>query len=113
MRTKRSLYNFITSYIPYAILILLGFVKIKVFINILGQDLYALNQLYTNIFSYLTLAEARVGVAFIFRLYKLLAHEKHEEINAIYSGTKILFKNRHYCHISWYHFIIWSTIFNK
>ena len=92
MRTKRSIFNFLTSYIPYMILVVLGFIKIKVFINNLGQDIFALNQLYINIFSYLSLAEAGIGVAFIYRLYKPLAEKQYNVINSVYSGTKILFK---------------------
>lgn len=92
MRTKRSVYNFITSYIPYIILVVLGFVKIKFFINYLGQDLYALNQLYNNVFAYFTIAEAGVGLTFIYHLYKLLAEKDYDAVNAIYSGTKILFR---------------------
>lgn len=90
MRTQRSIYNFLTSYIPYLILVMLGFVKIRLFISHLGEDIYSLNQLYTNVFSYLTVAEAGVGLAFIYRLYKLLANKDYDAINAIYSGTKVL-----------------------
>jgi len=92
MRTKKSLYNFFTSYIPYIVLVVLGFIKIRAFIGNLGEELFALNQLYINIFSYLSLAEAGIGVAFIYRLYKPLVDKQYKVINAMYSGTKELFK---------------------
>lgn len=92
MRTKNGILNFVTGYIFYFILAILGIVKVKVFISSLGQELYALNQLYINLFSYLSLAEAGIGVAFTFRLYKLLAEKNYDGVNSIFSGTKEIFK---------------------
>lgn len=92
MRTRNGLLNFITGYTFYFILAILGIVKVKIFISSLGQELYALNQLYINLFAYLSLAEAGIGVAFTFRLYKLLAEKKYNGINSIFSGTKVIFK---------------------
>jgi len=92
LRTKNGILNFVTGYIFYFILAILGIVKVKVFISSLGQELYALNQLYINLFSYLSLAEAGIGVAFTYRLYKLLAKKDYKGINSIFSGTKEMFK---------------------
>lgn len=92
MRTRNGILNFITGYIFYFIIAVLGFVKVKVFISSLGQSLFALNQLYINVFSYLSIAEAGVGIAFTYRLYKLLAENDYESINSIFSGTKEIFK---------------------
>lgn len=92
MRTKNGILNFITGYFFYFILAILGFIKVKVFLSSLGQELYALNQLYINLFSYLSLAEAGVGTAFTYRLYKLLADENYDGVNAIFSGTKLIFR---------------------
>jgi O-antigen/teichoic acid export membrane protein len=92
MRTKNSIYNFITSYIPHVILALLGFVRINLFLNYLGENIFALNQLYINIFAYLAVTEAGTGLAFVYRLYHPLAFKKHREINSLYSGSKEIFK---------------------
>jgi O-antigen/teichoic acid export membrane protein len=93
MRTKTSIYNFLTSYIPYIMLTFLGFLKINLFLNNLGEDVFALNQLYINVFAYLAITEAGAGVALIYRLYKPLALKKQREINSLYAGSKIIFKN--------------------
>lgn len=93
MRTKKGVLNFISSYVFYFILAILGFIKVKVFISVLGENLYALNQLYISLFSYLSLAEAGIGVAFTYRLYKMLSEKNYNGINAIYSGTKEILKN--------------------
>lgn len=92
MRTKNSLLNFLTSYIFYFLLAILGFVKVKVFIGCLGEDLFSLNQLYINLFSYLSLAEGGLSLAFLYHLYPLLSLNKYNKINEVYSGIKQMFK---------------------
>lgn len=93
MRTKKGILNFLSGYVFYFVLAILGFIKVRVFISSLGDSLYALNQLYVNLFSYLTLAEAGIGAAFTYRLYKKLADKDYDGINKIYSGTKAIFRN--------------------
>lgn len=59
MRTKRIIINLITDIVPQVIILILGVVKIKLFINILGQEKLGLYQLYNQIVAYLVLVEGR------------------------------------------------------
>lgn len=93
MKSKNSILNFLTSYLIYFILVLFGIYKVRLFLNQLGPELYALNQLYGNLFSYLAIAEGGVGLALVYRLYPKLVEKKYDEINELYSGTKIIFRN--------------------
>jgi len=92
MKSKNSLMNFLSSYFIYFVLVLLGILKVKFFLNHLGQDLYALNQLYVNLYSYLAIAEGGISMALIYRLYPRFAEKKYDAINELYSGTKIIYR---------------------
>lgn len=92
MRTKNAFYNIITGLIPQLIIGVLGFFKIKIFINTLGVELNGLMQLFAQIFAYLALAEGGIGTAIQFRLYKLLANQDYEKINNLLKGSKEVFK---------------------
>ncbi|MGN1301421.1 MAG: hypothetical protein ACI4U9_02715 [Clostridia bacterium] len=61
MRTKRVIINLLTDIIPQVIILILGIIKIKLFINILGQGKLGLYQLYNQIVAYLVLVEGRNG----------------------------------------------------
>lgn len=92
MKSKNSIKNFLSSYFIYFILVLLGIYKVRIFLGELGQDLYALNQLYINLYSYLAVAEGGIGMALIYRLYPRFASKQHDEINELYSGTRIIYR---------------------
>ncbi len=92
MKAKNSVLNFISSYIFYFIIIILEFFKIKLFIDYLGENVYSLNQVYVNIFTYLNLMEAGMGSALIYRLYKLLNKKDYDKINKLFSGTVSIFR---------------------
>lgn len=92
MRTKNAVYNVITGIIPQVIIGILGFIKIRVFINTLGVELNGLMQLFAQIFAYLALAEGGIGSAIQFRLYKLLANKEYSKINSLLKGSKDVFK---------------------
>lgn len=80
MRKINSLRNFLTTFFTMMILALLGFVKIDAFLNNLGEELYAINQLFFQIFSYLSIAEAGIGAIIVQRYYKLLVNNEKEDI---------------------------------
>ena len=92
MRKEKSIKNFITSIIPYVILLLLGFLRVSVFIKYLGDEKYALNTLFYQIFVYLSLAEAGAGAYILQLYYKCFANDNKEEIINIYNSAKSLLK---------------------
>ena len=92
MRTKNSIKNLITTIIPYIIIGILGFVRVKYFVNNLGEDVTSVNQLFYNILAYLSLAEGGIGLFIIHKYYKCLIDDDKEKINILYSTSKIYFR---------------------
>lgn len=88
MRKIKSLKNFLSDVIPYFVLAILGFVQIKVFIGSLGEEIYALNQLFIQLFSYISLVEGGVGAIIAQKYYKLFVDNDKEEINRMYTSSK-------------------------
>lgn len=92
MRTKKSIYNFISDVIPFLVLGVLSFIRIRFIIANYGSDVNGYMQLVSQIFSYLALAEAGFGTAVIYKLYKPLADKDKEKISSIVNGSKVIFK---------------------
>lgn len=92
MRTQNSVKNIVTTVLPFLIIGVLGFVKVKVFVAFLQDDLYSLNQLFYQIFSYLSLAEAGFGLFVIQKYYKLLASNNKDEIKKTFANSLAFFK---------------------
>lgn len=92
MRTKNSLKN-IFSMIFFNLLVgILGFIKVKVFVNGLSNDVYSLNQLFYQIFSYMTIADVGFGLILNQKLYQAFAKEDKTEVNKIFSTSKKFYK---------------------
>lgn len=92
MRKEKSLKNFFTNIIPYIILTVLGFFRLKVLLNQLGVEIYALNQLFIQIFAYISLAEAGIGTLITQQYYKCFVDNNREKINQIYSSSQKLLR---------------------
>ena len=83
MKTKNSIKNSLISIFQYIILMILGFVSQKIFINILGLKFLGLNSLLTNIMSLLGIAELGIGSAIIYNLYKPIVNKDYRTINSL------------------------------
>lgn len=92
MRTKSTIINFITDALPQVLILLLGLVKTKFFIQILGEAQLGLYQLYGQIVAYLVLVEGGIGSAILFRLYSPLNHKNQKQIDGIMSAGRFLFR---------------------
>ena len=62
MRTNKSVKNIISIVIFNLLIGILGFAKVKVFVAGLSDDIYSLNQLFFQIFSYIAIADAGFGL---------------------------------------------------
>lgn len=82
MRKKNSILNIITGISSQIILIILGLVSRKIFIDILGLELLGINGLFSNIISMLSLAELGIGGAIYYTLYKPLANNDYQQVRA-------------------------------
>ena len=92
MRTQKSFKNILSSIVPYFFLTFLGFLRLKVMLNSLGDELYALNQVFIQIFSYISLLEAGVGTLITQLYYKHFANLNKKKICEIYSYSKNILK---------------------
>lgn len=79
-RVKNSAINLSTALLGQGINILLNFGVRTIFIYTLSAEYLGLNGLFTNILSFLSLAELGIGGAITFCLYRPLAENDEEEI---------------------------------
>ena len=91
MRTKKVFINFVTDAFPQIVIMILGFLKIKLLLNHLGDETLGLYQLYGQIVSYLVLVEGGVGTAMLFHLYKPIHEKNKQKINEIMSASRVIF----------------------
>lgn len=82
-RTKNSLKNSFISLASFIIVAILQFVNRSVFVNFLSADYLGLNGLFSNIISFLTLAELGIGSAMTYALYKPLKNNDFQLIKSI------------------------------
>ena len=83
MRVKNSIKNIYISVLTQIIVILLGFVSRKVFIDSLGSEYLGINGLLTNVLSMLSLVEGGIGASIVYNLYKPLAEDDRPKIIAL------------------------------
>lgn len=85
-RVKSSLKNTAFTVIGQLIKELMAFVVRTVFIKTLAVEYLGVNGLFTNILSFLSLAEMGVGSALIFSMYKPMANHDEKKVQ-IYMGV--------------------------
>lgn len=92
MRTRNSLFNFVSSFFPWVILAILGFIKIKLFIYYFGAELNGLIQLSHQIFAFLTISSMGFGSAIIYSLYKPLSNKDFKKVSELFVGSRKIFR---------------------
>ena len=88
MRTKRSFNNLISVTFFSLVIGILGFIKVRVFVNGLSSDIYSIHQLFYQIFGYLTIADIGFGLILNKNFYEAFAKDDKKLINKIYSTSK-------------------------
>ncbi|WP_318505180.1 hypothetical protein [Bacillus sp. T3] len=83
MRTKHSIKNIYIGLLSQIILVLLGFVSRKIFVDNLGVDYLGINGLLTNVLSVMALVESGIGISIVYNLYKPLADGENNKIIAL------------------------------
>lgn len=91
MRTKNSVKNIYIGILTQVVVVLLGFISRKVFIDSLGTEYLGVNGLLTNILSMLGLVEGGIGTSIIYNLYRPLAEKDTEKITALIQLYKKLY----------------------
>ncbi len=83
MRTKHSLRNIYIGILSQIILVLLGFISRKVFVDSLGIDYLGINGLLSNVLSVMALVESGIGISIVYNLYKPLAEGEKRKVIAL------------------------------
>jgi O-antigen/teichoic acid export membrane protein len=83
MRTQNSIKNISISIFSQIIIILLGFISRKVFLDNLGAEYLGINGLLDNVLSMLALIESGIGTSIVYSLYKPLAENDRPKIIAL------------------------------
>lgn len=91
MRKKNSIKNFLTTFFPFVVVALFGFIRIKFYLFGLGEEISSLNQVFNNLFAYLAIAESGIGLFISQKYYKLLVDKNYDEINKNFKASKVFF----------------------
>ncbi|MGX2961377.1 lipopolysaccharide biosynthesis protein [Peribacillus sp. JNUCC 23] len=83
MRTTNSIKNISISIISQLVIVVLGFISRKVFLDSLGVDYLGINGLLTNVLSMMALVEGGIGLSIVYNLYKPLAEDDREKVIAL------------------------------
>lgn len=82
-RTNNIRKNLIFNIIKFVTNLLLQFILRTVLIYYMGAEYLGLNGLFTNIFSFLNLAELGIGSAIVFSMYKPIAENDIEKVKTL------------------------------
>ena len=88
MRTKKVFLNLLSEVLPQLIIAVISFVRVKIFLSYIGDEILGVYQLFGQVLAYLSLAELGLTDAAMYFLYKLLYEKKNKEISALISGVK-------------------------
>lgn len=91
MRTENSLKNISINIMTQIIIIALGFISRRVFLDNLGTEYLGINGLLTSILSMLSLVEGGIGLSIVYNLYKPLAENDKPKIIALVQLYKKLY----------------------
>ncbi|MGE7663625.1 lipopolysaccharide biosynthesis protein [Peribacillus sp. NPDC097197] len=80
MRTILSMRNIVIGIFSQVIIILLGFISRKVFLDSLGIDYLGIDGLLTNVLSVIALIESGIGISIVYYLYKPLSENDKNKI---------------------------------
>ncbi|MDM0988976.1 oligosaccharide flippase family protein [Clostridium perfringens] len=92
MRTENAVKNIFMGLIAQVVIIILGFISRKVFIDNLGTEYLGINGLLTNVLSMMVLIESGIGISIVYNLYKPLAEDNKEKIAALVNLYKNAYK---------------------
>lgn len=92
MRTKFAIKNIVVGLISQVVIVLLGFMSRKVFIDSLGSEYLGVNGVMTNILSMMVLIESGIGISIVYNLYKPLSENDYSKVNTlVYTYKKAYF----------------------
>lgn len=96
MKAKRSVLNIVTNLLNQILTIVLGILIPRLVLTNLGSEANGLMSSITQVFAYINLLEAGVGIATVQALYKPLEMGDRDGVNGILTATK-----KYYFRIAW------------
>lgn len=91
-KRKKIILNFITDALPIIIIGFLGIFKMKLFLEVLGQETLGLYQLFIQVMTYIALVDGGLSSAVLYALYKPNTSNDQKKFNAILAGAYKIFK---------------------
>lgn len=91
MRTKKSIKNFLTSTLLTTVIALIGIIKSKMFLVYLGDEQTGIYQLFSQLYSYISLVDAGLTGSLLFELYKPISKKDYHKVNEILKGARNFF----------------------
>ena len=91
-RSKKVVMNLLSEILPQIIIMILGLVKSKYYLDYLGENTVGLVNLFIQIIGYLSIVEGGIGQAIIYRLYNPTSKKNYKLVSKIRNGTKKIFK---------------------
>lgn len=88
MRTEKTAKNLIISTFLTTVIALIGLIKIKIFLNYLGDEATGIYQLFSQILSYISLVDAGLTSSLLYSLYKPVSNNDTKKINSILKGGR-------------------------
>lgn len=92
MRTKYTLYNLIVNVISSVLVPVLGFIKVRLFIDLYGSEINGLQLFFAQVIMYLNIFELSYSLAFRQLLFKPLAENNFDEVRSIYHNARKVFR---------------------
>lgn len=92
MRTKKIIINGLSELLPYFVISIISFIKVRVMIDHLGSEINGYYQFINQIITYLFLVEAGFGSAVLFKLYKPMADDDKQRVSEIFNGSISIFR---------------------
>ena len=91
MKTKKTFLNLICEIIPMCIVSILGIYKLKIFIQVLGNETLGLYQLFGQIMVYVAIVDGGLSSALLYALYKPISLNDEKKVNQILAGGYKIF----------------------
>ncbi len=99
-RTKKFMYNTVTTAIYQVIVLLVGLITPRVFLNAYGSEINGLVTSINQFITYFNLVEAGLAGAAVYALYKPLAEKNYFKINSIVSAAKNFYMKAGYIFVT-------------
>ena len=90
-RKKKIVKNLVSEILPQILILFLGLLRSKYYLDYLGSNNVGLVNLFNQIISYLSLVEGGIGHAIVYKLYEPISKGYYQKLAELRNGTKKIF----------------------